>query len=234
MEQSKSGRIASGKILYTFKGHHQDNKRLPIKVQFAKVTPDGKRVISNTGYILRMWDISSGKILQTIEGLPAYPGETRPVECTAITPDGKQAIVGAYRTIKVWDIAKGKLVQLFNIDDFVSCMALTPDGKQVVTGSYKHTLKIWDVASGNLRQMLEGHSQNIVCIKITQDRKQIVSCAKDHTVIIWDFKTGKRIASYYFSSQPINLAISSDNQTLFVGCQSGSLHKLTRVDPIKD
>ena len=200
---------------------------------FVKVTPDGKRVISNTGYILRMWDITTGKILQTIEGLPAYPGQTRPVECISITPDGKQAVVGAYRTIKVWNLADGKLVQLFDIKDFVTCMALTPDGNQAVTGSHRNSLKIWNVTNGHLQQTLSGHIGKVICVKVTHDGKQAISSAEDKTIKIWEIKSGKLIATYHLDSQATCIDISSDNSTILAGCRSGSLHKLTVIQPDK-
>lgn len=66
------------------------------------VTPDGSKMVSVSGssdFVAQVWDLRSGKCLQTLEG---HGGKITGV---AVTSDGRRALTGSWdRTAKLWDL----------------------------------------------------------------------------------------------------------------------------------
>ena len=121
-------------------------------VRSVAITQDGKYIVSGSDdETIKLWDIQSGKELQSFEG------HKNSVRSVAITPDGKHIVSGSFDgTIKLWDIQSGKELQSFEgyaIDDYP--VYITPDGKCIVFGSLDGTIKIWDINSGNYIKFIE-------------------------------------------------------------------------------
>jgi WD40 repeat protein/energy-coupling factor transporter ATP-binding protein EcfA2 len=171
------------------------------------VMPDGKRAISaSSDNTLRVWDIESGKKLQTLKG------HTDAVDAVAVTPDGKRAISGSWDdTLKVWDIESGEEIQtlkghtewvyavihlmkvLKGNTIFVSAVAVTPDGKHAISASRDKTLVVWDIESGEEIQTLKGHTEWVQAVAVTPDGKHAISGSSEKTLRVWDIESGEEI-----------------------------------------
>ena len=91
-------------------------------------SPDGKQVVSGSDdRTVRLWDIATGALLQTLEGHSDW------VISVAFLPNGKQVVSGSYdMTVRLWDVATGALLQtLKGHSDSVTSVAISPDGKAV-------------------------------------------------------------------------------------------------------
>jgi WD40 repeat protein len=106
-----------------------------------------------------LWDLSTGKIIQT------FHGHTEPVWDVAFSPDGaKVATVSglagdipkpsADNSIRLWDIASGKQVQRFDIPGYQGAISMqfSADGKRLLTVD-RLNIRVWDIATG--RQLFE-------------------------------------------------------------------------------
>jgi WD40 repeat protein len=171
-------------LLSTLEGHID-------RVLSVSVTPNSQRAVSVCYGDLRVWELSSGACLRTIEF------HDRAVSCVGVTPDGRHAVSGSWdKTLRVWDLDSGALLRtLEGHDHFVSCVSVTPDGRRAVSGGYDHTLRVWDVKSGTCVRILEGHGDTVNCVSMTMDGRRAVSGSggvshTDLTLRVWDLESG--------------------------------------------
>ena len=74
-------------------------------------SPDNQKILSGSGdKTLRLWDVSSGKLLKS------FLGHTKWVYSVAFSPDGLQIVSGSEdQSAKLWDDESGLCSELFMI-----------------------------------------------------------------------------------------------------------------------
>ncbi|KAF1924973.1 WD40 repeat-like protein, partial [Didymella exigua CBS 183.55] len=171
-------------------------------------SPDLARLASaSTDKIIKLWDASSGTLLQSLEG---HFGS---VFAIAFSPNGKTLAASTDSTIRVWDVGSSALLQLlqghsnyvksvaFSPDGAllqsleghsgsVSAVAFSPNGKTLASASTDCLVKVWEVASGVLLQSLDSHSGSVNAIAFLPDGKTLMSASTARTVQTWDTKSG--------------------------------------------
>ncbi len=112
-------------------------------------SPDGKILAGPGKNGLRLWEVSSGKVLRD---LPAAPGNF------VFSPDGTRlATVGqSERIIRVWDIATGKQTQHWPSGQLpYGTLAFLMNGKWLASSDFK-SLHVWSIETGNQLLQLPG------------------------------------------------------------------------------
>ena len=164
-------------LLKTLEGHSNS-------VSFS---PDGYKVASGSNdNTVKLWDVTSGECLQTLEGHSRY------VTSVSFSPDGTKITSGsADNTVKLWDVTSGEeILSLEGHSDRVSSVSFSPDGSKVASGSFDNTVKLWDATSGECLQTLEeGHSVPVYSVSFSPDGTKIASTS-DNTVQLWDVTSG--------------------------------------------
>jgi WD40 repeat protein/tRNA A-37 threonylcarbamoyl transferase component Bud32 len=131
---------ATGEEVLVLKGHERS-------VVAATFSPDGKRVLTNNGVQVRVWDAAMGAVSVVIN-----PGRNLGVVSAAFSPDGKQVVtVNTDDTARVWDAATGTGTEVAVLKGHaagVVSAAFSPDGKRVVTTGRDLTVRVWDAATG--------------------------------------------------------------------------------------
>lgn len=139
--------LIDGSELAVLRGHNAS-------VNSIAFSPDGKYLISGGGMYpgmygaghdenwsydnaLRLWDVSTGKLLRT------YQGHKYSVTCVTFTPDGNSILSGGAGgplatdyPIKMWDTHSGALLRQFKgHSERIEAIAISPDGEKWLVGN---------------------------------------------------------------------------------------------------
>jgi WD40 repeat protein len=154
-------------------------------------SPDGRMIASGgDDAILRIADVSSGKVKHTLRG---HLGR---VASLAFAPDGKVlASGGRDSTVCLWGPVTGKqLHRLEGHERTVMTLAFTPDGRHLVSGSYDGTVRLWEVATGKEVLKLEAHQDAVSCVGFAPDGKTLASGGYDRVVRVWSLDAARGTA----------------------------------------
>lgn len=184
---------------------------------------NGKSLSAGLENRARIWEVSSGTELSTIE-----TGE--PVNL--ISPNSK---IGASRRedggITLWDVGSGTRFRSLStisgsrdslsarrfVDRTRNSMAFSPDGKLLVA-AFDKELQIWQVESGLEVARLRGHTASIKSVAVSPDGRLLASAAKDG-IKIWNIASQKQLLKTLVAQQPDrvrSLAFSPDSRILAV------------------
>jgi WD40 repeat protein len=109
------------------------------------LSPDGRLLLSMHWGEVRVWDVSSGKVVHKWEG---WLGQ--------FTPDGKKIVTTAPpdpagNDLRLYDTDSGELLRKFGRHPTGhEYLRMSGDGLTVVTGDPKHVLRLWDFTTGDL------------------------------------------------------------------------------------
>lgn len=153
-----------------------------------KFSPDGKLLASISDETVRLWDSSTGALMQILSDY-----ETMSI---AFSPDGRLLASAFVDCVKVWDPPTGSEIRTFVADCGDSCadtIAFSPDSQLLACFSYDNsTVTILDPLTGIQRQTLVGHNNNISSIAFSSDGKLLATASFSRTVELWDPTTGRR------------------------------------------
>ncbi|KFY10561.1 hypothetical protein V491_07595 [Pseudogymnoascus sp. VKM F-3775] len=153
-----------------------------------KFSPDGKLLASISDETVRLWDSSTGALMQILSDY-----ETMSI---AFSPDGRPLASAFVDCVKVWDPHTGSEIRTFVADCGDSCadtITFSPDSQLLACFLYDNsTVTILDPLTGIQRQTLVGHNNNISSIAFSSDGKLLATASFSRTVELWDPTTGRR------------------------------------------
>jgi len=157
----------------------------------AKLTPDGKRLVtSSRENNIKIWDSENFNLIHTFDEIPLY-------EPFSINPSGEYVACQSgvvERVIKILDIKNMKILDTEIYDEDISFVEFTPNGN-LVTVSYESTIKEWDFKTANLIRYFKRSSGGTNCA-ISPDGKYLVSNPKWNDLYLWDFESGKLLSIF--------------------------------------
>jgi len=195
------------------------------------ITPDKKYlIICCTQFEPMVWHVPSSRALHPLN--PRASLSTESYGPLQITPDGRHVIL---RTVGgVWEkyhIAMGVYnYRLANISGHDN--VITPNGEWLIAGSMDGTIQVYDLKNGSMLFSLPTSNNNeLISIQLvtTPRSQQLVSFIKHTSALtIWNLMTQTMITAYDADSKITSCAVTSNGQTMMVGCHGGQIHFLTR------
>jgi WD40 repeat protein/Flp pilus assembly protein TadD len=164
----------------------EDGTRLWNGVNSAHFSPDGKRIVTASGFGCRVWDAQTGQPLAE----PVTHGHW--VTAAHFSPDGKVLVTASQdKTARVWDAQTGQpLTEPLKHGGSLLSAEFSPDGKWIVTASYDDTARVWDAQTGRpLTEPLK-HGGSVSSAEFSPDGKWIVTASVEGARV-WDAQTGQ-------------------------------------------
>ncbi|MHB9024360.1 MAG: Ig-like domain-containing protein [Armatimonadota bacterium] len=174
-------------------------------------SPDnGKVAVSCTDNKVRIWNTSTGALLQTLD---VQQGTLRGLAFS--TDSARLAVAGSTRAT-IWDVATGgRLVDLGTLstyEDGAASVCFSPDGTELVVGGIPNgaftdaKVTVWDATIPEGQQApytrtqflwrtddTAKHTNYVYVVKYSPDGSSIISVAQDSWAIEWAVDSGTRI-----------------------------------------
>ena len=160
-------------------------------VSTCSFSPDGTRILSNSGRVVCVWDATSGELITG--PLKAKDDKSYPLSA-AYSPDGRYIVVASRNgIIRKWDVLTNCLVWKRVMSNFridmreAESAAFSPDRKSVAFGDLRGIVRVWNVETGEQDgESLEGQTDYVKCLSFSPDGKSLMSGSRDGSTIIWD------------------------------------------------
>jgi WD40 repeat protein len=172
----------------------------------AVFSPDGSLILtSSVDKTARIWEASSGKLLNTLEGYLSY------VNSAVFSPDGSKILTASNdNNALTWDTKSGKqLNTLEGHTSYLNSAVFSPDGSLILTSSNDNTARIWETNTGKLLIILEGHTSYLNSAVFSPDGSLILTSSNDNTARIWEKYSGKLLLTLEGHTSALSSAVFS-------------------------
>jgi len=208
---------------------------MPVSPDFyfsdATVSPDGKYVAIALGGTIKICEITSGKILFSIEAQKDesggnyynyihYSNDGKNIQ---FSNDGENILTASGDSSKIWQTLTGKLLRKLKGHS----AKFSPDEKYIIT--YSDVTSVWENSSGKLLYNIGGHIKKFYSAQYSPDGKSFVTASGDRTAKIWDSSTGKLIHTLQGHTAPVFWARYSTDGKYIVTTSGDSTAKIWDV-----
>ena len=212
-----------------FEGHSEedvDEDEVSDSILSVCLSPDGRFALSGSGDgILKLWDVSSGRCLRTLE--EHFNGWHPTYICLSAGGDIAFSVdTSDYDNVilKLWDVPSGCCLRNFSgHGGSVESVFLSIDGQYALSGSSDMTLKLWDLASGRCLRTFEGHTSAVNSVCLGVDGRYAISGSDDKTLKLWEVASGRCLGTLEHATAVKSVSLSSDGQHVISGCSDGSV-----------
>ncbi len=217
----KAWDLVTGHEKYTLSGHGD-------AVLALSLIPEGQTAISaSADRTLKVWNLAAG-----LEEFTLF-GHDGPVLSVAVTPDGRHAVSASQDgTLKIWDLDSRRSVHtLSGHSGAVHAIAVTPDSKRVLSVAEDGTLRVWSQETGREVKRFEVDPFSLQLLH--SGARLAATRWWSNKLEIWDVTASKRSVPLVFAvldHELGHLASSSDDETILVGDEMGTVYCLRYVE----
>ena len=192
--------------------------------------PDGDKPKKPGQPSINVWNLTTGKSMQTLHGRPD-------AATVAVSADGKLIFSTDQRarsdddpansklSVTLWNCADARTLWTTTIDGEASCAAFSPNGSRIaVCGS--DGVRILDAANGKLLHFLDENSKyGISSVAFAPNSRTLIEGNGDweDNASIWDVESGKRLHTLHGHAKVVlAVAYSPDGKHVITGGQDGT------------
>ncbi len=220
--------VADGKPIRTFAGRD---------ISDSSVSADGKILVADDqgNNSLIIWDVESGKKLQTIKEIEQYSCEDLDM---ALSPDGQLIAAGLNdHSAKIWSVTSGAAQNTFedlkpegNGWYYIDCFTanFSPDGQSMLMAGL-NIIGTWDVKKGALLNSAKIKSEQVIDLAFPPD-EQMLASVEGPNVNLWKFPDGVLQPSQDLLQSNGSVDFSSDGTTLL----ASMFDNTARLWPLSD
>jgi WD40 repeat protein len=216
--------VATSQRRHTLRGHTNTVNTLTT-IDALAFMPNSKTLASaQRGGEVMLWNAQVG---ETLGKLPPITG---PLHAMALTADGtKLAFFSQGNRISVWDLPAGKEVFSCKVvgNVYGGIMAVSPSGKTVAVQE-DTGIELLDVTTGKVVQIVKNNMVTVPppAMAFSPDERTFAAVASDGSVQCWDVKTGKEVAAFHGTKEPVYcVAFAPGGRTL----ATGGMDRLVRL-----
>lgn len=182
-------------------------KRSPPMLAVA-ITQDGNHALS-TGldFVLRKWDLLSGKCTHTWEA-------GGPLNAITVSPDGKWALTSTVMGALQWDLKGWQFMRSFLTYKGGTEDVAYADKLGMIIGAGEDSLIYrWDIESGEKHKPLADHKYPISALAVVEKDNLLISGDSSGELRLWDLSSGDCLGSWRaHDSKVTDLAILSQSR----------------------
>ncbi|MED6132622.1 hypothetical protein PIB30_020798 [Stylosanthes scabra] len=128
---------------------------------------------------VRLWDVRSGKIVQTLETKSS-------VTSAEVSQDGRYITTADGSSVKFWDANYYGLVKSYDMPCNVESASLEPKyGNKFAAGGEDMWVRVFDFHTGNEIACNKGHHGPVHCVRFSPGGESYASGSEDGTIRIW-------------------------------------------------
>ncbi|MBA0606390.1 hypothetical protein Godav_018861 [Gossypium davidsonii] len=145
---------------------------------------------------VRLWDLRSGKIVQTLE-------TKSPVTSAEVSQDGRYITTADGSTVKFWDANHFGLVKSYDMPCNVESASLEPKhGNKFIAGGEDMWVHVFDFHTGEELGCNKGHHGPVHCVRFSPGGGSFASGSEDGTIRIWQTSPVTHDESDLLGSEP--------------------------------
>ena len=223
LASTTAGREGGTTTLWDVRTGTEKNKLIgPGNEHFSVVfNPDGQTLTSAGPAGVRLWNIETGTIQQTLSDIDlknplafSLDGQT-----LVVTESTRRSIFATFWDIGVWDIATMTQTRSLRYGtDYPISFAFSPDGQTLASSREDGTtIELWNVATETAIHSLSGHINEVYMLAFSPDGQTLASGSEDRTIRLWDVATGTEKMVFTNNMGFRTPTFSPDGRTLALG-----------------
>jgi WD40 repeat protein len=201
-----------------------DNGGHTASVRSIVFTSDGRRLVSaGDDKVIRVWDVASGRVQQTIRGEIA-PGNAGKINAIALSSDDRLLAAAGFLTganptdtgaIRLYSLPGGEQSALLpGATNVTFCLAFSADTRLLASGSADFAVRIWEINGKRLVRTIKGNSY-VRTLTFSKDGTSLAWGTNDGKVHVWDLSQNKMLREFQVSSTlVVSVAFSPDSRYL--------------------